>query len=86
MKSSNVPKPTRCDPGDERRLFEAVQEYLNATEAGLRPNRRALLAENPAIADELADCLQGLLFVQSAVARAKRPGEKKMARRGGLPA
>lgn len=69
--------PTRCDPGEERRLFEAVQEYLNALEAGLRPSRRELVAENPAIADELSACLQGLSFVQSASAAINRSFLKK---------
>jgi hypothetical protein len=83
VKSSNslaaslAATPTRCNPAEERRLFEAVQEHLNALEDGRRPDRRALLADNPAIADELSACLQGLSFVQSASAAINRSSQKK---------
>jgi hypothetical protein len=64
--------PTHADACDERRVFEAVQEFLRAGEAGLRPSRRELLARNPAIADELIACLASLSFLRSAAAELSR--------------
>jgi serine/threonine protein kinase len=54
---------------EDPRLFAAVQEYVQAVEAGRKPNRRELLERHPDIRDELSACLQGLAFVNSAVAR-----------------
>jgi serine/threonine protein kinase len=50
---------------DDPRLVQAVQEYLQAMETGLRPNRDDFLARYPAIAESLAECLEGLEFVHT---------------------
>jgi serine/threonine protein kinase/WD40 repeat protein len=52
---------------DDPRVIAAVEEYLAALEAGLRPNRQQFLARHPQeIAQALAECLDGLEMVQSA--------------------
>ena len=54
---------------EDPRLVAAVQEYVAALEAGLRPNRQELLSRHPEIAAELSACLDGLAFVRSAAAQ-----------------
>jgi len=51
---------------EDPRLINIVNDYMTALEAGRRPNRRELLARYPDIADQIAACLDGLAFVQSA--------------------
>jgi serine/threonine protein kinase len=51
---------------EEREVIRALQEYRNALEAGRKPNRQELLARHPAVADELAACLDTLDLVQQA--------------------
>ncbi len=52
---------------DDPRVFQAVQEYLAALEAGLpRPPRQAFLAKHSEIASALAECLAGLDLVHTA--------------------
>jgi serine/threonine protein kinase len=66
--------PQGCaDAAEDPRVFQAVQEYLAALEGGARPNRSAFLARNPDIASAVAECLDALEFVQSAVPRLERP-------------
>ena len=61
---SSRPDPSLSDR--ERRLDEAIAEYLLAAEAGRVPDRRAFLARYPDLADDLAaffddeDCVRGL--------------------------
>jgi len=57
-----------AEPEDPQ-LLEAVQEYMNALDAGLRPSRREWLERYPRIARELGACLDGLAFVHSAAAK-----------------
>jgi serine/threonine protein kinase len=54
---------------EDPRLIEAVREYQAALEAGLRPSRKEFLARYPEIAVELAECIDGLSFLLSAVPR-----------------
>src|SRR4051812_31414178 len=64
-------------PADEDpRLFDAVQEYMRAVEAGRRPNRRELIERNPEIATELSAALQGLAFLNSAVAQIDQSNDR----------
>jgi WD40 repeat protein/serine/threonine protein kinase len=46
-----------------------VEEYLAALEAGHKPNRQEFLARHAAIAEPLAECLDGLDFIQTAAPR-----------------
>src|SRR5262245_41409768 len=48
------------------RVTRAVEEYLDALKAGRRPDRRQFLARHPAIAEALAECLDGLEFIRAA--------------------
>jgi serine/threonine protein kinase/Flp pilus assembly protein TadD len=52
--------------GDDPRLGAALEEYFERLNAGERPAREEWLARYPEIADELGECLDGLLFVHSA--------------------
>jgi serine/threonine protein kinase/Flp pilus assembly protein TadD len=51
---------------DDPRVLQAVEEYLAARQAGRRPDRQEFLARFPDIAPALADCLDGLEFIQAA--------------------
>jgi len=63
-------RPRAAVPADnEDRLFAAVQEYTAAKEAGRELKREDLLARYPDVADDLAACLEGLAFVNSAAAQ-----------------
>ena len=56
-------------PDADAELLAAVQEYMAEVDAGRRPNRQKFLARHAHIAGELAACIQGLSFVQSAAAQ-----------------
>jgi WD40 repeat protein/serine/threonine protein kinase len=51
---------------DDSQVIRAVKEYQAGLLAGARPDRQALLARFPGIADALAECLDGLEFVHAA--------------------
>jgi hypothetical protein len=51
---------------DDPRVLRAVEEYLAARQAGAVPDRQTFLARHAAITDALADCLDGLDFIQQA--------------------
>ena len=51
---------TTADPLDDPRLTQALEEYEAALEAGVKPDRRALLARYADIAGPLANCLESL--------------------------
>jgi serine/threonine protein kinase len=63
------PAPTEEYVEPNPRLLAAMREYQAAADAGRRPSRRDFLARYPDVADELADCLDGLDFVHSAAPR-----------------
>src|SRR5262245_43028760 len=65
------PDDTSAWPEDPR-VALAVEEYLAAERAGRRPNRDQFLARHPEIAGELAECLEGLAFIQGAAPRLQR--------------
>ena len=72
---SDVPRASDADlAGRQQQLAEAVQRYLTQFEQGKLPDRSALLAEHPEVAEELAACLASLDFIHHAVAGADRPG------------
>ncbi len=45
---------------DDPRVLAALDEYLAALEAGQKPDRQAFLAQHSAVAEKLADCLEGM--------------------------
>jgi hypothetical protein len=51
---------------DDPRVLRAVEEYLAARQAGAAPDRHRFLARHADIAAALADCLDGLDFIQQA--------------------
>src|SRR5438105_2263888 len=51
---------------DDPRVIAALEAYLDALEAGSKPDRCSFLARYPDIADALDECLDGLEFVHSA--------------------
>jgi serine/threonine protein kinase len=55
----------RPAPPDDPRVVSAVEEYVNALEAGERLDRQAFLARHADIADALAGCLDGLDFINA---------------------
>ncbi|HEV3261650.1 MAG TPA: protein kinase [Gemmataceae bacterium] len=51
---------------DDPRVMRAVEEYLAVREAGGKPDRQEFLARNAEIAEALAECLEGLEYIQQA--------------------
>jgi serine/threonine protein kinase len=62
----DVTRPVAADGFDDPRVLAALEEYQSALDAGQRPNRSALLARYPDVADALAECLDALSVVRSA--------------------
>lgn len=59
--------PLEDDHDDEpTEIMLALRVYRAAMQAGERPNRREFLARYPHLADELAECLDGLEFLRAA--------------------
>jgi serine/threonine protein kinase len=56
----------REDDPDTPELVAALREYQTALAAGARPDREEFLARYPEVADELADCIDGLDFLHTA--------------------
>jgi WD40 repeat protein/serine/threonine protein kinase len=64
----------REDSGvDDPRVTQAVEAYLADVEAGRKPSRSEFLARYPEIAEPLAECLDGLEFVQAAAPELEEP-------------
>ncbi len=59
---------------DDPRLAPALEEYLELCRQGQRPERGAFLSRFEPIRDALAECLEGLEFVQSAVGAVANQG------------
>jgi tetratricopeptide (TPR) repeat protein len=63
-----LPASTGPAPGgqalEDPRVFEALEEYLAALEAGQKPDRRLFLARHADIARPLAECLDGMEMLQ----------------------
>jgi WD40 repeat protein/serine/threonine protein kinase len=58
---------------DDPRVTQALEEYQAALEAGQPLDRQAFLARYPEIAEVLAECLDGLEFVQKAAPELDEP-------------
>jgi hypothetical protein len=54
-------------PLEDSAVIQAVQEYLAALEVGQRPDRQKFLDRHPGIAAALAECLDALEFMRTAV-------------------
>src|SRR5262249_39954976 len=93
--SANEPRPSRpknqSSPPpapaelDDPRIVEALEEYLQAVEAGERPNRQAFLARHAEIAQALDSCLDGmeaLHVAASSVAPSPQPLSPSKGERG----
>jgi serine/threonine protein kinase len=63
------PSPADEPGAEDPRLVKALREYQAALEAGARPNQRQFLERHPDIAGELAECLDGLEFLNAAAPR-----------------
>jgi serine/threonine protein kinase len=57
-------EPSRA--GEDPRIAQTLEEYLAALEAGQQPNRQEFLSRYAEIAEPLAECMDGLEFVNSA--------------------
>jgi serine/threonine protein kinase len=69
--NANEPPPEADDP----RVIAALEEYLAAVESGARPNRQAFLARHAAVAEALAECLDGMDALHGAASSSShRPG------------
>lgn len=67
---SGNPRSSILDPrssADDPRLTRALEEYLRALEQGQPPNRNEFLARHADLAAPLAECLEGLEFVNAVV-------------------
>jgi WD40 repeat protein/serine/threonine protein kinase len=58
---------------EDPRVAHALEEYLAALEAGRGPNRQEFLRRYPDIAAPLAECIDGLEFVNSAAPQVDLP-------------
>jgi WD40 repeat protein/serine/threonine protein kinase len=54
-------------PADDPRVTSAIEEYLAALEHGARPRRGEFLAQHAEVAGPLAECLDALDFLHTAV-------------------
>jgi serine/threonine protein kinase/WD40 repeat protein/tetratricopeptide (TPR) repeat protein len=65
---------------DDPRVIAALEEYLDALKQGRRPDRKAFEAAHADIATALAECLDGLEFIQSAGPRLQESAAEASAR------
>lgn len=68
-----VGRPPEPAEPDDRRLFRAVQEYLDELESGRRPDRRKWIARYPDLAEALDEALAGLDIMHRAAAAVNAP-------------
>jgi serine/threonine protein kinase len=76
MNSNDNDRPEWDDP----RVVAALDEYVEALEAGHKPDRQTFLARHAAIADALAECLDGMEALHAKVESGEwrvESGEKK---------
>jgi serine/threonine protein kinase/Tfp pilus assembly protein PilF len=65
---ANACEPSNSSP-DDPRVIAALEEYLDAIKSGQIPSRDAFQARHADIAPALAECLDGLEFIQAAGTR-----------------
>src|SRR5438552_47855 len=58
---------------EDPRIVRALEEYSAALKAGQKPDRHDFQARYPDIADALAECLEGLEFVQAVAPQLSQP-------------
>src|SRR5262245_29259305 len=73
---SGESEPRAAPPAsiDDSRVIQDVQAFREALQRGETPDRQTLIAKYPAIARELAACLDGLQFVQGAAPQFQNGG------------
>jgi serine/threonine protein kinase len=64
--ASPISAAEKWSRSEDPRVPRAVEEYLAAQRNGRRPERQEFLARHAEIASALADCLDGLEFIQAA--------------------
>ena len=59
------PEYSRSEPSDDDPdIVRALEAYLAACELGAKPEREPFLAQHPAIAPRLADCLESIDYLR----------------------
>src|SRR5262245_15776697 len=71
--SESGPSQEAAPRPEDPRILRAVEEYLAAQQAGDRLDRQAFLARHADIAGPLAECLEGLEFIQAAAPQLNQP-------------
>lgn len=66
VSSIDVPASKSIHPSEDPRVADALDSYLADLACGLNPSRAEFLAHHPEIADQLAECLDGLEFLHAA--------------------
>src|SRR5436853_7468332 len=60
------PESDPAASSEDARVVRALQEYRDALQAGQKPDRQLFLARHAEIPPSLAECLDGLEFIQGA--------------------
>jgi hypothetical protein len=75
VRLADDPARTASPSAGDPRVAQIMRQYLEALEAGRRPDRERLMAEHPEIAGELAECLDGLEFIREVAPQLSDAGE-----------
>jgi serine/threonine protein kinase len=89
MKAKNFDSDYSRNPSrqlDDPRVVEALDEYLAALEAGQKPDRQEFLSRHAAIADALAECLEGMEVLHQASSAPKPSDDRRDAGPTGVAA
>ena len=81
MKSNDNSRPELDDP----RVVAALDEYLTALELGKKPDRQAFLSRHAAVADALAECLEGMEALHEASSASQPSGRREVGPSEWLP-
>jgi hypothetical protein len=63
----------RSQAPEDPQVGRALEEYLAAVETGHKPDRQEFLRRYPAIAETLAECIDGLEFINAAAPQIQQP-------------